>query len=90
LQVVALGELRDSRIRHELAHPLDVQIDLQDERHALAQAAAHRGADRQSHARVEVIDAAGELEISRAHFETTLQTLRATGRDGRCQECDGQ
>jgi hypothetical protein len=29
LQVVALRELRDARIRQQLAHPLDVQIDLE-------------------------------------------------------------
>jgi len=75
LQVVALGELGDPRIRQQLAHPFDVQIDLDGQRYAFRQAAPHRVADRQVHVRVQVIDAVLELQVGGADLESALETI---------------
>ena len=75
LQVVALGEFGDARIRQQLAHPLDVQVELDAERHAFGKTAAHRVADRQVDARVQLIYALLELQIGRADLETSLESV---------------
>ena len=45
------------------------------QRHALGQTAPHRVADRQIHARVQMIDAVLELEIGGADLEAPLESI---------------
>ena len=77
LQVVALRQLGDARVRQQLAHPLDVQVELERQRHPFRQAAPDGVADRQIEARVQVIDAVLEFEIGGADLEASLESFGA-------------
>ena len=76
LQVVALGQFRDPRIRQQLAHPLDVEVELERQRHAFGQPAPHCIADRQVHVRVQMIDAVLELQDRRNGLRSAPRVRR--------------
>ncbi len=89
LQAVALRQFGDARIRQQLTHALDVQIDFERQRHALHQAAPHRIADRQVEACIQMIDPVFQFEIRRADLEAAGQILRRAAAPARLKrrEC---
>jgi hypothetical protein len=78
--MVALGQFRDARIRQQLAHAFDVEIEFEGQWNACGEAVPNRITHGQIDARIQVVNAVLQLEVGRPDLEPTLQAVGVGGK----------